>query len=47
MSCLADESCDFVIVGALPAAGHDVVSVAEATPSTGDANILHLALAEG
>ena len=46
MRFLADESCDFTIVRTLRAAGHEVLSVAEAAPSAGDASILRLALAE-
>ncbi|MBI3080243.1 MAG: DUF5615 family PIN-like protein, partial [candidate division NC10 bacterium] len=32
MRFLADESCDFAVVRALRAAGHDVVAIAEVTP---------------
>jgi hypothetical protein len=46
MRFLADESCDFAIVRALRAAGHEVLAVAEAAPSAGDASVLRLALAE-
>jgi len=46
MRFLADESCDFTIVRALRAAGHNVLAVAELAPSAGDPDILRLALAE-
>ena len=36
MRFLADESCDFAIVRALRAAGHDVAAVAENAPSLSD-----------
>jgi hypothetical protein len=34
MRFLADESCDFRVVRALRDAGHDLIAVAEAAPST-------------
>lgn len=46
MRFLADESCDFAIVRALRAAGHEVLAVAELAPSAGDPDILRLALTE-
>jgi len=46
MRFLADESCDFTIVRALRAAGHEVLAVAELAPSAGDPGVLSLALAE-
>jgi predicted nuclease of predicted toxin-antitoxin system len=46
MRFLADESCDFAIVRALRAAGHEVLAVAEAAPSAGDPDVLRLALGE-
>ncbi|HUT36406.1 MAG TPA: DUF5615 family PIN-like protein [Planctomycetota bacterium] len=45
MRFLADESCDFGVVRALRAAGHEVLAVAELAPSAGDPDILRLALA--
>ncbi len=41
MRFLADESCDFAVVRALRAAGHDVVAIAEITPDTLDARGLN------
>jgi hypothetical protein len=35
MRLLADESCDFAVVRALRAAGHDVRAVADAAPAAG------------
>ncbi len=46
MRLLADESCDFAVVRALRAAGHDVRAVAEAIPSAGDEAVLELAARE-
>ena len=46
MRFLADESCDFAIVRALRAAGHDVLAVAERAPSADDPDIIHLARGE-
>ena len=46
MRFLADESCDFAVVRALRAAGHEVLAVAEFAPSADDSDILRLALAE-
>ena len=43
MELLADESCDFAIVRALRAAGHEVVAVAEILPRAADNVILALA----
>jgi len=37
---LADESCDFRVVGALRRAGHDVVAVCEESPGLPDEEIL-------
>ncbi len=47
MRFLADESCDFSIVRALRAAGHDVIAVAE-SPLRGaaDAKVIELAATE-
>lgn len=47
MRFLADESCDFAVVRALRAAGHDVVAVAERSPRAEDPLVIQLALAEG
>lgn len=44
MRFLADESCDFSIVRALRAAGHDVLAVAEISPRADDPNVMELAV---
>jgi predicted nuclease of predicted toxin-antitoxin system len=44
---LADESCDFAVVRALRAAGHDVTAVVEHEPGAEDAVVLALALRDG
>lgn len=44
MRFLADESCDFAVVRALRASGHDVVAVSEISPGTGDTTVIDLAL---
>ncbi len=46
MQFLADESCDFAVVRALRAAGHDVLAVVEALPSAADEEVLAMAVAE-
>ncbi len=47
MRFLADESCDFSIVRALRAAGHDVVAVAEGLlRGSGDVKVIEVASAE-
>ena len=46
MRFLADESCDFSVVRALRAAGHDVLAVAELASGSDDAIIMDLALRE-
>ena len=46
MRFLADESCDFVVVTTLRAAGHDVTAVAEISPGAKDSVVLGLARAE-
>ncbi len=46
MRFLADESCDFAIVRALRAAGHDVKAVAEAALGSADTVVLELAVRE-
>lgn len=43
MRFLADESCDFAIVGALRAAGYDVTAVAEQAPSIADRQVIEMA----
>jgi len=40
---VADESCDFAVVRALRAAGHDVSAVAEIAPQLSDPKVLMLA----
>jgi len=47
MRFLADESCDFAVVRALRAAGHDVVAVAEIAPQAADETVIELAVREG
>jgi len=46
MRFLADESCDFAIVRALRAAGHDVVAVTERLPGAEDQAVIDLAVRE-
>ncbi|HVG07660.1 MAG TPA: DUF5615 family PIN-like protein [Thermoanaerobaculia bacterium] len=46
MRFLADESCDFSVVRALRAAGHDVASIAESAPQTIDDEVIELAARE-
>jgi predicted nuclease of predicted toxin-antitoxin system len=46
MRFLADESCDFRVVRALRAAGHDVVAIIEAAPGAEDARVVDLAMRE-
>ena len=43
---LADESCDFAVVRALRAAGHDVLAVADVSPRADDEQVLELARQE-
>lgn len=43
MQFLADESCDFAVVHALRAAGHDVVAVSEVARGAEDSVIVELA----
>jgi predicted nuclease of predicted toxin-antitoxin system len=43
MRFLADESCDFAVVRALRAAGHDVQAVAEAARGAKDSQVIQLA----
>ena len=47
MRFLVDESCDFAVVRALHAAGHDVVAVAEIAPRAEDEMVIELALRAG
>ncbi len=46
MRFLADESCDFAVVRALRAAGHDVVAGSEHSPRAEDSDVIQMALAE-
>jgi predicted nuclease of predicted toxin-antitoxin system len=46
MRFLADESCDFGVVRALRAAGHDVMAVVEVAPGAPDATVIELAVRE-
>ena len=46
MRFLADESCDFIVVKALRAAGHDVLIVSEIAPRAEDSEVIELALKE-
>jgi predicted nuclease of predicted toxin-antitoxin system len=43
MRFLADESCDFRVVRALRAAGHDVMAVVEISPGAEDAAVIDMA----
>lgn len=43
MRFLADESCDFAVVRALRAAGHDVMAVSEVAVGASDERVLELA----
>jgi predicted nuclease of predicted toxin-antitoxin system len=43
---LADESCDFSVVRALRAVGHDVLAVAELAAGSDDAMVMDLSLRE-
>ncbi len=47
MRFLADESCDFAVVRALRAAGHDVVAVTEMAPAANDETVIEIALNDG
>ena len=47
MRFLADESCDFAVVTALRAAGHDLSAVVEINPGAQDDVVLALARSEG
>jgi predicted nuclease of predicted toxin-antitoxin system len=46
MRFLADESCDFAVVRALRANGHDVIAVAEVAARTEDAEVIAWAVRE-
>ena len=43
MRLVADESCDFSVVAAVRAAGHDVVSIMEAMPGVDDEKVIAVA----
>ena len=43
----ADESCDFAVVRALRAAGHDVKAVAEVCPGVPDEEVMQIGIEEG
>ena len=43
MRLVADESCDFSVVVAVRAAGHDVVSIMEAMPGVDDEQVIAVA----
>lgn len=47
MRFLADESCDFALVRALRAAGHDVAAVAELSPQAEDDTVMERAVTQG
>jgi predicted nuclease of predicted toxin-antitoxin system len=47
MQFLADESCDFRVVRALRAAGHDVVAVADIAPGASDDVVIEMAARDG
>lgn len=47
MRFLADENCDFAVVRALRAAGHDVLAVAEVSPRADDSAVIDFAVREG
>ena len=44
---LADESCDFAVVRALRAAGHDVKAVSEVCPGVPDEEVMQIGIEEG
>jgi predicted nuclease of predicted toxin-antitoxin system len=46
MRLLADESCDFRVVRALRAAGHDVAAVIEFAPGKDDMDVIDIAIRE-
>ena len=47
MQFLADESCDFAVVRALRAAGHDVTTAADLVGGADDTAVAGLAVSEG
>jgi predicted nuclease of predicted toxin-antitoxin system len=47
MKLLADESCDFAVVGALREAGHDIASIAEGHAGITDHEVMAVAAREG
>lgn len=47
MRFLADESCDFAVVRALRAVGHDVAAIAEISARATDEVVIELAIREG
>lgn len=47
MRFLADESCDFAVVRALRAVGHDVAAIAEISARATDEVVMELAIREG
>jgi predicted nuclease of predicted toxin-antitoxin system len=46
MQFLADESCDYSVVRALQAAGHDVKEVREISPGAADEKVIDIAINE-
>jgi Domain of unknown function (DUF5615) len=46
MRFLADESCDFRVIRALRAAGHDVIAVVEVSPGADDIDVIGMAVRE-
>ena len=46
MRLVADESCDFSVVVAVRATGHDVVSIMEAMPGVDDEQVIAVATAD-
>jgi predicted nuclease of predicted toxin-antitoxin system len=44
---LVDESCDFAVVRALRAAGHDVKAIAEVCPGVSDEKVMEIGIEEG
>jgi len=47
MRFLADESCDFAVVRALRAAGHDIKAIVEVCPGISDDEVMQIAIREG
>ena len=46
MRFLADENCDFAVIRALRADGHDVISVSDISPRAEDSEVINLAVRE-